>query len=287
MWNKLRLPHFKFNLPLRRQLAGGVKGPEYIDERYFVITVAAAIVLHMAGLYLWQLMPRTEVIDIPVTALNIKLGDGEPFTPEEQKMMEQNANQNNVENALSRIVQEQGAEQARPPVESMDKAMEKDKDTSTSKALDKAIAAPSPEAVQAAQESAQKLAAVAKQFVRANNVQAPSVKGKGNVLGNSTAKEAELMSRYEQLISMWIEKFKLYPDEARARGMQGETIVRIRIDRKGNIRYYLLERSTGYQVLDRAAIDMVKRANPVPAVPNDYPPGDLIEFLIPVNFHLQ
>ena len=29
------------------------------------------------------------------------------------------------------------------------------------------------------------------------------------------------------------------------------------------------------------------RANPVPAVPNDYPRGDLMEFLIPVSFHLQ
>jgi len=28
----------------------------------------------------------------------------------------------------------------------------------------------------------------------------------------------------------------------------------------------------------------VRRANPVPAVPADYPAGNLIEFLFPVNF---
>ncbi len=93
-----------------------------------------------------------------------------------------------------------------------------------------------------------------------------------------------MVSHYEQLISLWIQKFKIYPAEARSQGMQGETVVRIRIDRQGNIRYYVLEHSTGYQVLDRAAIDMIRRANPVPAVPADYPKGDLMEFLIPVGF---
>jgi len=292
MWNKLH-SYSKF-LPslFRGQLVGApkgyvFKGPDYLDQRYFTATIVAAIMLHIGGAYLWHLMPKTEVMDIPVSALNIKLGDGEPFTPEEQKMIEQNNNnKNDVENALSRLVNEQSPEnqaRAKSVVDSMEKAIEKDKD-GTAKALDKAI---NPEAVTTVQDSAQKLSAIAKQFVRTNNVQAPSSKGVGNVLGNSTSKEAELMSRYEQLISMWIEKFKQYPEEARAQGMQGETVVRIRIDRKGTVRYYILERSTGYQVLDRAAIDMVKRANPVPSVPNDYPPGDLIEFLIPVNFHLQ
>jgi len=96
-----------------------------------------------------------------------------------------------------------------------------------------------------------------------------------------------MVSRYEQLISLWIQKFKLYPADAKTQGLQGDTVVRIRIDRQGNIRYYILEHSTGIPSLDRAAIDMIRRANPVPAVPNDYPSGDLIEFLIPVNFSLK
>jgi protein TonB len=167
----------------------------------------------------------------------------------------------------------------------MEKVMTGNSESAT-KAFEKAMAVPGAEAAAIA-ESARKLSNIAKQFVRTNAMQAPSAKGNGSVMGNSTAKEAEMMSRYEQLISLWIEKFKKYPDEARSQGMQGETVVRIRIDRQGTVRYYILERSTGHQVLDKAAIDMVKRANPVPAVPNDYPQGDLIEFLIPVNFHLQ
>ena len=258
---------------------------EIIDEKFFFITLAAAIMLHMAGIYAYNLLPKTEVIDIPVRALNIKLGDGEPFTQEEQKAEQPvSANQNNVENIIAKVAREadpQAQDRSKSVMNSIDKAMGSDKD-SASKAFEKALGAPNAETPES-----RKLAAAPKQFVRANGMQAPGGKSTGSILGNSSAKEAEMMSRYEQLISLWIEKFKLYPDEARSQGMQGETVVRIRIDRQGTIRYYILERSTGFQLLDKAAIDMVKRANPVPAVPNDYPQGDLIEFLIPVNFHLQ
>jgi TonB family protein len=265
-------------------------GGEYLGDKYFTLTIAAAIGLHFAGLYAWQLMPHTQVIDIPVRALSIKLGDGEPLALEDQPpaISPDADNKSLVENALAKAAQDNSAaEQARDKsvLGSMEKAMNSTGE-SASKALEKAMALPTAEA-NALAESARKLSNIARQFVRTNAMQAPGSKGSGSTLGNSTAKEAEMMSRYEQLISLWIEKFKKYPDEARQDGIQGETVVRIRIDRQGNIRYHILERSTGHAILDKAAIDMVKRANPVPAVPNDYPPGDLIEFLIPVNFRLQ
>lgn len=119
------------------------------------------------------------------------------------------------------------------------------------------------------------------QYVR--EVNTPRLKKTGSKNG---VRDAEIMSRYTQMISLWIQKFKIYPEEARAKGLKGSTVVRIRIDRRGNIHYYALERSTGIELLDRAAIDMIRRANPVPSVPNDYPAGESFEFLIPVNFSL-
>ncbi len=299
MWNKelagkftTALTSLKRHIPQLRTAgtANTPKATEYLDDKYFTLTLAAAVAIHMIGVYAWHLMPTTEVIDIPVRALSIKLGDGEPLTAEEQKPLQpESDNKNTVESAINKVAHDAAPEQqerTKSVMTTMEKAITADKD-SASKAFEKAMSVPNPDAANAVAESARKLSTIAKQFVRTNAMQAPSAKGNGAILGNSSAKEAEMMSRYEQLISLWIEKFKKYPDEARSQGMQGETVVRIRIDRQGTIRYYILERSTGYQVLDKAAIDMVKRANPVPSVPNDYPPGDLIEFLIPVNFHLQ
>lgn len=107
--------------------------------------------------------------------------------------------------------------------------------------------------------------------------------GNENVMTPSTAQTVR--ERYEQQISAWIQQHKIYPSAAA--GAEGKVVMRMRIDRTGYVRYYALEQSSGNAALDAAAIDMIRRANPVPAVPADYPAGDLLEFLIPVNFRLQ
>jgi protein TonB len=91
-----------------------------------------------------------------------------------------------------------------------------------------------------------------------------------------------IRSRYEQEISSWIQQHKYYP--AHAGNREGRAIVRVRIDRAGVVRYYAIEVTSGVSALDQAALDMIRRANPVPAVPENYPAGTLVEFLIPINF---
>lgn len=61
-------------------------------------------------------------------------------------------------------------------------------------------------------------------------------------------------------------------------------MVRMCIDRGGNVRYYAIEQSSGLSIFDDAALDMIRRANPVPAVPVNYPASNLVEFLIPISF---
>src|SRR5206468_2615446 len=83
--------------------------------------------LHLTALYGWYLMPRQPVLDIPVRALNIKLGDGEELSPEEMKAAAPEANNAaNVENTISRLVRDDTAEQQQREqsmTHSMDKAM--------------------------------------------------------------------------------------------------------------------------------------------------------------------
>jgi protein TonB len=109
-----------------------------------------------------------------------------------------------------------------------------------------------------------------------------SVGGQG-VVNSSADTIQQIRERYEQQISSWIQLHKYYPSAAG--GRDGRVVVRMRIDRAGAVRYYAIEQSSGVAALDAAAIDMIRRANPVPAVPGDYPAGNLIEFLIPITFH--
>jgi TonB family protein len=91
-----------------------------------------------------------------------------------------------------------------------------------------------------------------------------------------------IRQRYEQRISAWVAQHKLYP--ASAAGKEGRVVVRIRIDRLGYVRNQSVEKSSGVAALDQAALDMIKRANPLPKPPANYPAGELIEFLIPIGF---
>jgi protein TonB len=101
--------------------------------------------------------------------------------------------------------------------------------------------------------------------------------------GGGTGESPQVIrERYEQQISTWVGRHTIYPPDAR--GREGRAVVRMRIDRTGYVRYYAIEQSSGIAAIDAAAIDMVRRANPMPSVPDNYPSGSLIEFLIPITF---
>lgn len=129
---------------------------------------------------------------------------------------------------------------------------------------------------------------VAKTYTREKTKQAPAAKTSGDVLGNKEQAAQHHATRYTQQLSLWIDKFKVYPDQAQRSGMEGVAHVRLRIDRRGNIRYHLLTHRTPYPILDKAAMDAVRRANPVPPVPDSYPDhGEFLEFIIPLRFRLK
>lgn len=236
--------------------------------RFFVLAVLAAIGLHLSALAVWNMLPKSQVIEIPVVPLNITLGNGDNSI----SAAPASDNHDEVERAMaSAVVGPQ--KNYRQSYSSLEQAIQDIGKAADAAAMEQAILRHT--VAPGANQSD-----ITYQFVRDTSVVAmPS--------GKTNSKNAAVIRRYEQVISAWVQKFKLYPEEARAKKLEGETVVRVRIDRLGNVRHYMLQYSTGTQELDRAAIDMVRRASPVPAVPNDYPPGELLEFLIPVNFHLQ
>jgi len=113
----------------------------------------------------------------------------------------------------------------------------------------------------------------------------PAPAQEGSSLDAAATKE--VMTRYEQTLSQWINRYKVYPEEAQRAGMQGRVMLRIRIDRSGYIQFVYIEESSGFGMLDQAVIQAARQANPLPVVPTDYPGGQLLEFIIPVRFALR
>ena len=97
---------------------------------------------------------------------------------------------------------------------------------------------------------------------------------------------AAVRIRYEQQLYVWLARFKEYPMVARRRGLEGTGSIRVRLDRKGRVLERSVDRSTGERLLDDAAVDMTRRADPFPPVPADYQ-GESFEFVAPIEFRLR
>lgn len=82
-----------------------------------------------------------------------------------------------------------------------------------------------------------------------------------------------------------LERVKRYPSAARVRRIQGVAYVRFRVDRQGRLLFATLQRSSGNALLDEAAMDTIRRAQPFPAIPDDRPTE--IEISVPVEFYLR
>ena len=83
-----------------------------------------------------------------------------------------------------------------------------------------------------------------------------------------------------------LEKHKRYPRAAQSRRQQGVGHVAFTIDRQGAVLALRLHKSSGHDSLDQETLDLLHRAQPLPPPPADLP-GERIELLVPVQFHLR
>lgn len=81
-------------------------------------------------------------------------------------------------------------------------------------------------------------------------------------------------------------KYRRYPGTAIARRQQGVPYIRFVMDRQGKVLSSRLERPSGFPDLDREAVALPKRAQPLPKPPDDRP-GATLELVVPVEFFLR
>ena len=74
---------------------------------------------------------------------------------------------------------------------------------------------------------------------------------------------------YNALLSAWLQQHHEFPARAQRRKMYGETKVRFTIDRSGNLLDSEVVDSSGYKILDEAALATLKRASPLPPMPDE------------------
>lgn len=83
-----------------------------------------------------------------------------------------------------------------------------------------------------------------------------------------------------------LEGFRRYPTRALRQRHEGVTYLRFSVDRHGRVGAVRLERGSGSDLLDAEALEVVRRAQPVPAPPPEIE-GDPVEVVVPVQFRLR
>ena len=83
-----------------------------------------------------------------------------------------------------------------------------------------------------------------------------------------------------------LQRYKRYPSEAQARGEEGVAQLAFSVDRGGGVHNARIVRSSGSSLLDRATLDLIARAQPLPAPPPDIR-GAQIAIVVPINYNLR
>ncbi|MDK9695214.1 MAG: energy transducer TonB [Siculibacillus sp.] len=102
----------------------------------------------------------------------------------------------------------------------------------------------------------------------------------------SVAEAPPTPASWAKSVMVHLGRHKRYPREARAEGTEGEVMVAIAVGRDGRVLARALHRSGGAPVLDRAALDLVDRAAPLPALPSNFL-ADRIEVVVPIRYRLK
>ena len=91
---------------------------------------------------------------------------------------------------------------------------------------------------------------------------------------------------YAGALSREFAKHKQYPRSAQMRGQQGVAKIELHIDAHGNIVSSSVVESSGFEILDKQALEMVRKASPLPLPPETLR-GREFTISVPVAFRLE
>ncbi len=102
----------------------------------------------------------------------------------------------------------------------------------------------------------------------------------------SPAEVDNALGEYGNLLGRAIAKHKQYPRIAQTRGWQGDVLLDLKLDGNGKVLSATIRQGSGYEVLDKQALEMVRKASPFPAPPEALR-NRTFNITVPVSFKLE
>jgi protein TonB len=103
----------------------------------------------------------------------------------------------------------------------------------------------------------------------------------------SVASNSNALPTWQSDLLRHLAKFKKYPEDARRRGMQGVNRLRFVVDGEGKVLSYSLAGGSGSASLDRATMEMIRRAQPLPPPPKELLNNGSLEVVAPFVYSLD
>jgi protein TonB len=101
-----------------------------------------------------------------------------------------------------------------------------------------------------------------------------------------TAPDSALLDSYGKTLSSLIAKYQRYPRIAQLRSWQGTAQVQLSVSAAGRMVNVVILRSSGFEVLDDQALEMVRQATPLPPPPEALR-GREFTVMVPIVFKLN
>jgi len=99
------------------------------------------------------------------------------------------------------------------------------------------------------------------------------------------ARKAERAS-YLAKLKAWLDKHKVYPDDARSRRLEGTVRLAFVVGADGRVLEYSVREGSGHRELDEAAEALIERAQPLPKFPDAFG-REQLSIVAPIQFNLR
>jgi protein TonB len=165
--------------------------------------------------------------------------------------------------------------------------------------VDVPLPAPRPEVVEVAEVKADRKveakarkpetetrAAPKKKAQAATKADTPSPKAAAPKRIETVAAPRVSPAKWQSRVLSWLNRHKRYPSSAKSRRQEGLVQVAFTVDQGGRVTSSRVSRSSGVPALDEAALEMVRRASPVPAPPPEIA-SSALRLAVPVDFSLR
>ena len=100
----------------------------------------------------------------------------------------------------------------------------------------------------------------------------------------AAARDSNALPNWRSQLVARLERYKRYPSDAR--GDNGTVQVAFRVDRSGGVHNVRISRSSGSSLLDREALALLDRAQPMPAPPPDVRDHELT-LVAPIRYNMR